>query len=74
MDVGQALQPDEIPLCAASNTCPAVRWHPQSLPGQGGAPSLHRTFFKPMSPGTPKEQVEGELWDRSLGDPPPKTA
>lgn len=44
MDVGQALQPGETPLCAAQNTCPAVRRHPQSLPGQGGAPSLSITL------------------------------
>lgn len=44
MDVGQALQPGEAPLCAAQNTCPAVRRHPQSLPGQGGAPSLFITL------------------------------
>lgn len=41
MDVGQALQPGEAPMCAAQNTCPAVSRHPQSLPGQGGAPSLY---------------------------------
>lgn len=40
MDVGQALQPGETPLCAAQNTCPAVSWHLQSLPGQGEAPCL----------------------------------
>lgn len=40
MDVGQAVQPGETPPCAAQNTCPAVRRHLQSLPGQGGAPSL----------------------------------
>lgn len=44
MDVGQALQPGETPLCAAQSTCPAVRRHPQSLPGQGGAPSLPITL------------------------------
>lgn len=44
MDVGQVLQPGETPLCAAQNTCPAVRRHLQSLPGQGGAPSLSITL------------------------------
>lgn len=53
MDVGQALQPGETPLCAAQNTCPAVRRHPQSLPGQGGRTiSPHNTFPNPLSPGT----------------------
>lgn len=44
MDVGQVQQPGETPLCAAQNTCPAVRRHLQSLPGQGGAPSLSITL------------------------------
>lgn len=52
MDVGQALQPGETPLCAAQNTCPAVRWHPQFLPGQGGVSSLYDAFTRPPSPGT----------------------
>jgi len=62
MDVGQALQPGETPLCAAQNTCPAVRWHPQSLPGQGGASSLYNIFPKPLSPGSPKEQDEAKTY------------
>lgn len=76
MDVGQALQPGEAPLCAARNTCPAVRWHPQSLPGQGGAPSLPITLSSTRClPGQPKEQDEEEPRDRcSLEDLPPKTA
>ncbi|KAK5871221.1 hypothetical protein PBY51_004113 [Eleginops maclovinus] len=79
MDVGHALQPGEAPLCAAQNTCPAVSQHPQSLPGQGGAPSLSIT----LSPsrcltGHPKEQDEEEPgtdihWERhSLGDLQPR--
>lgn len=76
MDVGQAPQPGETPLCAARNTCPAVRRHPQSLPGQGGAPSLSIT----LSPshrlrGPRRSKMRRNLRDRcSQGDPPPKTA
>lgn len=72
MDVGQAPQPGEAPLCAARNTCPAVRRHPQSLPGQGGAPSLSITLSTTRRlTGRPEEQGEEEPRDRcSLGDPP----
>lgn len=60
MDVGQALQPGETPLCAAQNTCPAVRRHPQSLPGQGGRTiSPHNTFPNPLSPGTQRSKMRG---------------
>jgi len=65
MDVGQALQPGATPPCAAQNTCPAVRRHPQSLPGQAGAPSLSITLSPTRClPGHPKEQDGEEPRDR----------
>lgn len=67
MDVGQALQPGAAPPCAAPNTCPAVRRHPQSLPGQGGALSLSITFFpQPFVSREPEGARRGGTWGTNV--------
>lgn len=54
-----------LPLCAAQNTCPAVCRHPQSLLGQGGAPSLSLThcLLRPRKE-LRRERAQGPMFTR----------